>query len=150
MQVCAGPWYANIVSCNSRSRLVHICIYLKFLSLYCVWKKNFFIHPRTQHLILEGTFSPVQPVIFVASSDSSQASSYTPPPLLLSASTHLTAPHQSSHLQPLLISFFASFSVLATASLISDRQFLHLVDGVPAHQDKVKDIYVFFSCHVKH
>ena len=70
------------------------------------------------------------------------------PPLLLSASTHLTAPHQSSHLQPLLISFFASFSVLATASLISDRQFLHLVDGVPAHQDKVKDIYVFFSCHV--
>ena len=71
-----------------------------------------------------------------------------PPPLLLSASTHLTAPHQSSHLQPLLISFFASFSVLATASLISDRQFLHLVDGVPAHQDKVKDIYVFFSCHV--
>ena len=69
-----------------------------------------------------------------------------PPPLLLSASTHLTAPHQSSHLQPLLISFFASFSVLATASLISDRQFLHLVDGAPAPQDKVKDM--FFSCHV--
>ena len=88
IKVCAGPWYANIVSCNSRSRLVHICIYLKFLSLYCVWKKNFFIHPRTQHLILEVTFSSVQPVIFVASSDSSQASSYTPhhsyyPPALI-------------------------------------------------------------------
>ena len=149
MQACAGPWYANIVSCNSRSRLVHICIYLKFLSLYCVWKKIFhspsntasdsgghFFSGPTCHLcrllrLLTGIF-------------------LHPPPLLLSASTHLTAPHQSSHLQPLLISFFASFSVLATASLISDRQFLHLVDGVPAHQDKVKDIYVFFSCHVKH
>ena len=136
------------MSCNSRSRLVHICIYLKFLSLYCVWKKNFFIHPRTQHLILEGSFF-FGPTCHLCRLLRLLTGIFLhPPPLLLSASTHLTAPHQSSHLQPLLISFFASFSVLATASLISDRQFLHLVDGVPAHQDKVKDIYLFFSCHV--